>query len=531
MPDYRDRAPSKSHPGVKAGLRVYYSVVRRILVDLAFWGRGLGSANLSPSLMNKMRNLVAVLCLLSVVALPCRAQQENRSEANSEPAGRADAEFLQAADEVLAEMSKLLSLPIREPLKKSVRSRDEIREFLIRQMREDKDDAKRYADQKALEALGLIPKGYPLDQKLVALLTEQIAGLYDPKQREFFIADWTQPAEQRLIMAHELTHALQDQYFHVEKWEDEVKANDDAQLAREAVLEGSAMVAMIDYLLRGTGKSSRDIQDFDPSLLVGDVNDSPELAQAPMVIQDEIVFPYIPGAAFVQRALRRWNGWSDMHRLFENPPASTQQILHPDLYFQGVQPAQVDLTAITKAVPRGWKKLDENVMGEFAVNEILKQFLGKDKAEAIAPSWAGDRYAIYQRESGMQILLLIRLKLADEPAATRFFGAYRNLLEKKDKTRTAESQRQNLFSFSTPDGSVFLRCYGAECVIAEGATQEIFDAMMRAIQWPPAPPAIPESDEPGITVQRRGVSPVNGAESASLLRAGAETSISADSRH
>ena len=454
--------------------------------------------------MKNMRNFIAALCLLTAVALPGWGQQENPP--NATPEGRANAEFLQAADEVMAEMSKLLSLPIREPLKRSVRSREEIRQFLIRQMREDKDDTKRYADQKALEALGLIPKGYPLDQKLIALLTEQIAGLYDPKQREFFIADWTQPAEQRLIMAHELTHALQDQYFHVEKWEEEVKANDDAQLARESVLEGSAMVAMIDYLLRSTGKSSRDIQDFDPSLLVGDVNDSPELAEAPLIIQDEIVFPYIPGAAFVQRALRAWNGWPDLHRMFENPPASTQQILHPDLYFRGVMPAKVDLTPLTNVVPRAWKKLDENVMGEFALKEILKQFLGKEQAGAIAPSWAGDRYAIYQREPGMQTFLLIRLKLAGEPEATRFFEAYAKLLEEKDGTRTAESRRQNFFSFNTPEGGVFLRCYGAECLIAEGATQAIFDAMISAVRWPPALPVIPKSDKPAITVQQRGIS-------------------------
>ena len=95
-------------------------------------------------------------------------------------------------------------------------------------MNEDKDQDKRDADQKALEAFGAIPKGYPLDQKLLALLTEQIAGLYDPKGREFFIADWTNPADQQIIMAHELTHALQDQHFHIQKWEDAVKSNDDA---------------------------------------------------------------------------------------------------------------------------------------------------------------------------------------------------------------------------------------------------------------------------------------------------------------
>ena len=453
--------------------------------------------------MEKTRRFIAALCLLTVAALPCWARQDGAPGDQPPASGTANAEFLQAADEVLAEMSEILSLPIKEPLKKSVRSREEIRQFLIQQMREDKDDVKRYADQRALEALGLIPKGYPLDQKLLALLTEQIAGLYDPREREFFIADWTEPSEQRMIMAHELTHALQDQYFHVEKWEEEVKSNDDAQLARESVLEGSAMIAMVDYLLRKTGKSSRDMKDFDPTLLLGDPNDSPELSDAPLVIQDEITFPYVPGAIFVQRALKMWNGWPDLHRLFENPPASSQQILHPDLYFRGVMPARVDLTPVTKVVPRGWKKLDENVLGEFALNEVLKQFLGKERAEDLSPSWAGDRYAIYQRESGAQTLLLIRLKLADESSATRFFGAYRNLLEKKDEKRTAVSRRQNFFSFNTPDGGVFLRCQGDECLIAEGATPEIFDAMTRAIHWPPAPPATPESDQPGLTVMRR----------------------------
>src|SRR5260370_29412934 len=198
----------------------------------SLYGRRLTSANLFPAQMKKNRQFVAALCLLIAAALPSWAQKGGPPDEPPEALGRADAEFLQAADEVLAEMSKLLSLPIREPLKKSVRSREEIRQFLLRQMREDKDDATRYADQKALEALGLIPKGYPLDQKLVALLTEQIAGRYDPKQRECFIADWTQPTEQRLIMAHELTHALQDQSFHVEKWEEEVNTNDDTQLRR-----------------------------------------------------------------------------------------------------------------------------------------------------------------------------------------------------------------------------------------------------------------------------------------------------------
>src|SRR5205807_6360133 len=146
---------------------------------------------------------------------------------------------------------------------------------------------------------------------------------------------------------------------------------------------------------------------------------------------------------------------------------STQQILHPDLYFRGVMPARVDLSPVTRSVPPGWKKLDENVLGEFAINEILKEFLGKERADELAPSWTGDRYAIYQRDSGAQTLLLIRLKLLDQSAATRCFAAHRNLLEKKDEHRTTVSRPQNFFSFNTSACGAFLRCQGDECLIVE----------------------------------------------------------------
>ena len=179
------------------------------------------------------------------------AQQAAPSVALPPPATAQSADFLRSADEVLAEMSKLISLPILSPLKKSIRSREEIRAYLLQKMKEDKDAAKRYADQKTMEKFGLLPKNYPLEQTLVKVLTEQIAGLYDPDSQEFFIAAWTSPADQRMVMAHELTHALQDQHFHIDKWSDAAKPNDDAELARDAVLEGSAMAAMIDYQLRG----------------------------------------------------------------------------------------------------------------------------------------------------------------------------------------------------------------------------------------------------------------------------------------
>jgi len=142
-------------------------------------------------------------------------------------------DFLKAADEVLVQMSGILHLPIKEPLKKSLRSKDEIRAYLVKADKDDKNDAQKYADDKSLEAFGLIPKGFPLDSFMLDVLTEQVAGLYDPKGKEFYIADWIDPGEQRDVMSHELTHALEDQSFNVEPWIKAARPNDDAELARQ----------------------------------------------------------------------------------------------------------------------------------------------------------------------------------------------------------------------------------------------------------------------------------------------------------
>jgi len=131
------------------------------------------------------------------IAVPAATASSQTAQAASSP------EFIKAADEVLLEMSKILDLPIKEPLKKSLRSKQEVREYLIREDKEDKNDAERYADDKTLEAFGLIPKDFPLDTFMLNVLTDQVAGLYDPKAKEFYIADWIPVDEQRTVMSHE----------------------------------------------------------------------------------------------------------------------------------------------------------------------------------------------------------------------------------------------------------------------------------------------------------------------------------------
>ncbi len=438
----------------------------------------------------KFTSIRLSILFLGTVCLFNTARVHGQEAAVASPSGDAkatsEAEFIAAADDVLGKMSEITGLKLRTPLKKSLRSREQIRAYVIKQMNEEKTLAERYAGARSAEAFGLIPKGFDLDTFMVNVLTEQVEGLYDPKTREFYIADWSALSEQRMVMAHELTHALEDQHFQIEAWLKAARPNEDAELARDAVLEGSAMVAMIDYLMLGTGRSLKDLPEFDPSMLMGDLDSSPTLQNAPPFIKDALTFPYLGGLTFSATILKD-SGWSGLPTLFEKPPVSTQQILHPALYRSGRVPQSVTLPPLEKLLGSGWSKLDENVMGEFGWKEVLKQFLDGTRAKTLAAAWDGDKYALYEEKQSKRRVLVTRLHLDSEEHATRFSGQYSEALEKKYADRSNLFRRPNFFSFESPDGGVFLYCFGAECVTMEGATRKVFDGLTKAIDWPMAP--------------------------------------------
>lgn len=410
-----------------------------------------------------------------------------------------NAEFLRAADEVLEQMSQLLDLPIKEPLKKTLRSKQEIREYLIREEKEDKEESLRDADTKTLEAFGLIPKNFPLDSFMLDVLTDQIAGLYDPKAKEFYIADWIPLDEQKSVMAHELTHALEDQSFHIDPWVKSARPNDDAELARESVSEGTAMAAMVDYTLRDQKMGVRDLPDVTLLIRSGAVSEmskDPNLSKAPPYIRDDLLFPYLAGTTFSQQFLKAHTGWADLKILFANPPVSTQQIMHPDLYLAGVKPEKVTMPEWKGTVPADWKLLEENVMGEFNLAEVLKPYLGEDRADTLAAAWRGDRYASFENSKTKEIPLVVLLALNNAEDAARFAGQYSEALEKKYAVRTQLFRRPNFFQFQTDTGGVFLRCVATRCLTVEDATRETFDKIDAAIGWDSAPaPSTSESTE------------------------------------
>jgi hypothetical protein len=480
-------------------------------------------------MIRKLQNVLALLLFFPCLAVaqqgapavppassPAAAAGSTSPASKPAPASSAtNPDFLRATDEVLQQMSQILDLPVKEPLKKSLRSREQIRDYLVQQEKEDKEPEKRYADEKTLEAFGLIPRGFPLESFLLDLMTEQIAGLYDPKTREFYIADWISPEDQKPVMAHELTHALDDQYFHIDAWSKAARPNDDAETAREAVLEGSAVAAMFDYVLAPQKMSVRSFPDI--SVLIGqqtaeETENDPMLQKAPPFIRDDLLFPYMAGATFTQQVLKATSGWGDFHRVFENPPVSTQQILHPELYLAGVKPLPIALPKMDPVLPAGWKELDENVMGEYGVREVLRQYLEKDKADEMSTAWAADRYSISESADKKHDVVALRLRLENGAEASKFFTTYSNLLKKKYPTRTAVQEQSSLLAWQTDIGGAELECHDDECLVVEGADRAFFDRLTHAMGWP-AVAAAPRSAVPVAPAAHDDQhAPVDGAE-------------------
>jgi len=461
---------------------------------------------------NRTLRLASAMLLISVgiTAVGTVARQQAvpvKPPASSNAATNAD--FAAAADEVLGQMSDITGLKLISPLKKSLRTREQIRAYVIKEMDEDKDADERYAGERSAEAFGLLPKGFDLDTLMIDLLTEQIAGLYDPKAHEFYVADWIPIDDQKMVMAHELTHALEDQHFHIENWSKAARPNDDAELAREAVLEGSAMAAMVDYLMAGTGRSLQDLPDINPAMLLGDMENTPTLAKAPPFLKDALIFPYLDGLTF-SAAVLKGAGWSTLPGVFTRPPVSTQQILHPELYRAAKPAPVVTLPAMDKTIGPGWKKLEDNIMGEFGWREVLKQFLGEAKATPVSTGWDGDRYQVYEQKpvgepkgsdqkGGRQndaaqragtakrgkLLLIARLRLSDEEKGRQFFETYTLALDKKHTKRSDEVKQRDFYSFTAADGGVFLRCVARDCVTLEGGDRTLFAALTKELGWGP----------------------------------------------
>ncbi len=242
-----------------------------------------------------------------------------------------------------------------------------------------------------------------LFQLQVDLLSEQVLGYYDPKKKDLFVLRNQKDLSltSRQTLAHEFTHALQDEYFDLEKLLPDHSKDDDRSMAIRSLVEGDATMSGLTYAR--TYFTPEEIQQF---ILENSSAPSTVLDKAPAYIRESLYFPYSAGPTFVNRLLDQ-NGFKSVDKALADPPTSTEQIMHPDKYLNTPRdvPVPVSLTPLTDTLGAGWTMQDEGTLGEFDLQEMLKEN-NDPNAERDAAGWGGGGYAFYQ--NGDKSLMYIK---------------------------------------------------------------------------------------------------------------------------
>jgi hypothetical protein len=292
---------------------------------------------------------------------------------------------------------------------------------------------RRSAEEQVLELLGLVPRGTSLRRAAASLFGEGVAGYYDPRSGRLKVVTGTATSTRVLtetVLAHELTHALEDQRFRLLGRAGDSKGDDDAALATLALIEGSATEVMQRYterwFTRGELLAGAIASAFAPS---GDL---------PPFLQSQTLFPYLSGDAFVQALLRRAGGRWDLVDTAERlrPPASTEQVLHPERYLRADEPKPVRIAA-GRALGRRWTRALTGTWGEFETRDLLTEGGAPDAAGAAA-GWGGDRLELWRARPGTAAALVLRWRW-DTPRDERQFAAALRAWATEERTRLSSS--------------------------------------------------------------------------------------------
>jgi hypothetical protein len=295
-----------------------------------------------------------------------------------------------------------------------------------------------------------------------------------------FIADWIPPEIQLPALAHELTHALQDQSWDLEKFLRATRDNGDATSARQAFVEGYATAAMFQQMTGSVQLSELpSIAPLMEATVQQTFEEYPTFSSAPHFFRVQALFPYIQGTGFIQRGLKE-GGWKSLNAAFDNPPDSTKQIFEPGVYFN-----HQSFPAVTLAHPAvlegsaGLRFLTENVMGELGFYSLLGQLISDEEAKTLGPAWLADRYLIYERSGGNEYTLVARTRWTSPETALAFFRDYHTILAHKYPELTTDPRSTtDLFAGSAANGVNLLLRKGNECVWAEGVPSAKTDAML-----------------------------------------------------
>jgi hypothetical protein len=402
-------------------------------------------------------------------------------------------ELFASVDDIMAFASKDSGLPPVINVKRKLLTRAEVNAYLMKSFDEDEGAKRLQQSEIVLKKFGLLNRDFDLRPFLLSLLTEQIAGFYDDKTKTVNLLNWVKPDEQKPVLAHELTHAIQDQKVGLEKWsttgfkgtsktaaEDAERIPvDELETARQAVTEGQAMVVFVDWGLP-QGQTLADEPEIGKAMKdsAADTSSSPVMARAPLLLQRSLVFPYADGLAFEQALLIKGGKQAAFTGALTNPPNSSFEIMNPAAYLAHAPVPLLRLPNIHPLLDAEYDPYDLGVMGELDVEIMADLFGGEELGTALAQQWNGGVYYAGQRKSAsaaekltpasLGVFYLSRWK-EDEAAAT-FEKIYSAQLGRKYSgvSERKQDEADGELVYTTSEGDVLMSLTGRDVWVSEG---------------------------------------------------------------
>ncbi len=431
--------------------------------------------------------LAAALCVALATAACAQQPAPDASipAQNSEGAKPAQLITPEQARQLFASVDPIMKfdsqdsgLPIKSTVKRQLTTRAAVEHYLEDQLNSDRDSMRLERDEIVLKKFGLLDRDFALKPFLLQLLREQIAAYYNPKTKTINLLNWVQPNQQKPVMAHELTHALQDQYCDLEKWENQTPesvsttaasdqahlAKDEMDTARNAVAEGQATAVMMNYILQPMGESlAKDpgiITAIEQQMRAASAT-SPVMARAPLLLSESMLFPYREGLSFVQNVWMAEGRTAAFAGTLDHPPTSTWQILNPRAYEKKIIPPVPLLPNIHPLVDKLYRPYDIGQVGQLDVKIMTHLFGGEITSRYLTPEWDGGLYWAGQLRSAKtpaaqdstKSLALLYLSVWHTPAAAAVFAdLYANSLNSTYSMVEPDAAAQK--SASALDGSV-----------------------------------------------------------------------------
>lgn len=356
----------------------------------------------------------------------------------SEPVDAKQAELERKLESALAYMAQIRGLPAKSKVRGRLIARDAVEQYLRQQIDAETPPDMLQATEALLYGFGSVERDFDYRGSVIALMTSQLLGFYDPQQKAFFVSGELSGEEADVTLWHELVHALQDQYYDLARLTEWRADLGDAQAAIHSLAEGDATSAMLDAMLKPRGATALDVPE---GLMRAESVLGSAALTAPPVLVRSLLAPYVDGLAFTN-FMRRRGGFANVDEAWGAPPVSTEQLLHPEKYLAHEPPLVVSLPVAPPHAPELAERFHD-VLGEQTLRLLFEEWLPARTAASAASDWGGDRLAVFSDEARQRWALGWHLRFDSAAAAGRAADAFARGMPLTERPNTGSFSPEN----------------------------------------------------------------------------------------